>query len=160
MKKSRLLIALLFVLLFMVGNGIAGTIAHPEETIPGQKFIEISCTADGTAFDDTVIGNDDLRKLEGFWLSHVFITPGATGPTDDSDLDITVGGSSILGAKGVNANGLDIVDETTDGYCVPYGSTGDAQFPVLLGKPLTVSLSGNSVSAAEVTIILLFDRGW
>jgi hypothetical protein len=81
------------------------------------------------------------------------VSPGATGPTDDSDLTIKKNGVDILGGNGAN-----IVDNAVDGYCVPKGTNSDSPFPVLVDHPLTVGIANNAVNSAVVTITMVFER--
>jgi hypothetical protein len=143
-------------LVSVVPSYAAGTVVVTGPTKIHNTMFEIvfTCTADsgdGT-YPDTAIDAAAATRLTGYWLSHAKVTPGATGPTADSDLYISVGGTDILKGNGVN-----IVDEAVDGYAVPYGSGGDAQYP-MSGNILTLSISNNAVHSAVVVVTLIFDK--
>ena len=114
----------------------------------------LTFTADDTdgSFPSYTMTESQTGTVRCYWLSHVKITPGTTGPTDNSDITVTWGGVDILGGNGSN-----IVNNATSGYCVPYGSSGQAQFP-MIGEQLTISITGNAVNSATVGVTLVFDK--
>ena len=159
MKK---LTVLLMVVMTLAANAYgAGTIvvSDPVYLAWGRNMVTVTftCTADAAdqSYPAAAINQDNAdvnTDLIGYWLSHVKVVPGATGPTDNSDLTITVNGEDILGGNGAN-----IVDNATGGHCVPYGSNGDAQYP-MTGDVLTLNLTGNAVNSAVVTVTLVFEK--
>ena len=150
-----------FLLLFFYGDAFgAGTVtsemvdAGPSNDTSRIKTIVFTCTADAAAatYPATAFSAAQIAYVKGYFLSHLKADPGATGPTDNSDVTLTYGGFDILGG-----NGTDIIDETVNGVCVPYGSNGDAQYP-MTGEALTLNISNNAVNSAVTVITLVFER--
>lgn len=156
MIKKFLFLILLTMSLFKVGYA-ADSVTGPTKIHNDMYLVSLSLTASGGTFSSIAINNDNanaLTLLTGYWLSHVKVIPGSTGPTDDSDLTITVNGVDILGGNGAN-----IVDNATNGYCVPFGSNTDAQYPMSGSDDvLTVNISNNLVATASVTVLLVFEK--
>jgi len=158
---KRLIIAMLLVVFVTVTAHGAGTVTvtGPTKVHNTQYVVVFTCTADAAdgSYPQTDINQDYARMLndlEGFWLSHVKVTPDATtAPVDDSDLALTVGGTDILGG-----NGVDIVDNAVDGYCVPYGSSNDAQYPMTVGHNMKLVITGNTTNSAVTVVTLVFEN--
>ena len=149
MKRFILGVIIVF---FMVGVGYCDWTVR---RVSGNQYtLTQTFTASGTTFSAS---NFTVTSVyEGFWVSHVKLVPGATGPTDDCDIDILVGSNDILGG-----NGTDIMDESVSGYCTAYGSGGDAQYPLTLGEVLAVTpdaASENAVSSASTTVTIVLER--
>ena len=149
----------LFIFLIMtvgVANA-ADSVTGPTKIHNDMYIVTMSLTASGGTFGSLAINNDNadaMTLLTGYWLSHVKVIPGTTGPTDDSDLTLTFNGMDILGGNGAN-----IVDNATNGYCVPFGSNTDAQYPMSGSDDvLTVNITNNLVATASVTVILVFEK--
>jgi hypothetical protein len=88
--------------------------------------------------------------IMGFYLYHVKVWPGATAPTDASDLTLTdQDGVDLLGARGT-----DLIDETSLTSCCA-GST-NTEMPMPITGPITINISNNAVNAAIINIKLLF----
>ena len=149
----------LFIFLIMtveVANA-ADSVTGPTKIHNNMYIVTMSLTASGGTFSSLAINNDNdnaTTLLTGYRLSHVKVIPGTTGPTDDSDLTLTFNGVDILGGNGAN-----IVDNATNGYCVPFGSNTDAQYPMSGSEDvLTVNITNNLVATASVTVILVFEK--
>jgi hypothetical protein len=150
-----------FLFIFLITTvGVANatdSVTGPTKIHNDMYIVTMSLTASGGTFSSLAINNDNanaMTLLTGYWLSHVKVIPGATGPTDDSDLTLTFNGVDILGGNGAN-----IVDNATNGYCVPFGSNTDAQYPMSGSDDvLTVNITNNLVATASVTVILVFER--
>ena len=149
----------LFIFLTMMAGTAyaADSVTGPTKIHNDMYIVTMSLTASGGTFSSLAINNDNtnaMTLLTGYWLSHVKVIPGATGPTDNSDLTLTVNGVDILGGNGAN-----IVDNATNGYCVPFGSNTDAQYPMSGSDDvLTANITNNLVATASVTLILVFDK--
>jgi len=88
--------------------------------------------------------------ITGYSLYNVKVFPGATAPTDASDLTITdVDGVDLLGARGT-----DLIDASSMTSCCA-GST-NTEMPMPVTGPITINISNNAVNAAIINIKLLF----
>lgn len=124
-------------------------------TAYGNMYIvTMDFTADASdgSFPTATLTAGQASDLTGYWLSHVKVNPGATGPTENSDITVKWGSTDILGGNGAN-----IVDNTAEGYCTPKGSDGGAQWP-MTGEALTVGITNNAVNSAIVEVQLVFDK--
>lgn len=154
--KKLILTGLIFALSVIMAFA-SSTVHGPQKIQGGGYRMWIDWEADGSTFADTSITQDNanaLITLEGYWLSDIKVVPGTTGPTENSDLTITNGGTDILGGNGSN-----IVDNTGSGFCKPYGSNGDAQYQITGPEDaLIFNIDNNAVSGASVTIYIGFDK--
>lgn len=124
-------------------------------TAYGNMYIlTVSFVADASdgSFPPVTMTASQASDLTGYWLSHVKVNPGTTGPTDNSDITVKWGATDVLGANGAN-----VVDNTAEGYCTPKGSDGGAQWP-MTGEALTVGITNNDVNSAIVEVQLVFDK--
>lgn len=132
---------------------ITGTITRFD--VNGKKSCKIvlTCTADAAAatYPATVINsitNIADYDLRGMFLSEVKTIPGTTGPTDNTDFTITDEyGIDILTARGSNA-----IDNATSNW-ITSGGSSNYPMPLITGN-LTLTISGNAVNSAVVTIVL------
>jgi hypothetical protein len=127
---------------------------------PSMAVLELTCTA-GTAgeagtFPATIINPlavdsvGSLFDLRGLKLYSVKVIPGATVPTDATDLTITDEyGIDLLGGKGT-----DLIDATSKTW-IPIGPAGYA-LPALITGNVTVTITGNLIDSAVITIVLEF----
>jgi hypothetical protein len=135
---------------------ITGTIERITSSNKPLAIVTLTCTAgaEGGApgdhlFPATVI--NDLILTEGFDIRglkvySIVTSPGATGPTDNSDLTITDKyGIDILAGAGAN-----IVDNATANRVVLNPDTA----AVLITGDLTVNITGNIVDGAVTTLAL------
>ena len=118
----------------------------------------LTCTADSFAatYPATVVNplavdsNGSPYDIRGLKLYSVKAYPGATAPTDATDLTITDEfGCDLLGTKGTN-----FIDATSKTW-IPAGPEGYA-LPALITGDITVNISNNAVNSAITTIILEF----
>lgn len=142
---------------FAVGSSIISDPVrlYGNVTAYGNMYIlTISFVADASdgSFDPVTMTDTQASDLTGYWLSHVKVNPGTTGPTDNSDLTVKWGGVDVLGGNGVN-----IVDNAVEGYCTPKGTNADAQWP-MSGEALTIGIVNNAVNSATVEVQLVFDK--
>jgi len=122
MKKFWLLFALW---LGMVGMAQAAMTcvetSRIKGSLPGSWHFDITCTFDATpgtavgAIPTTAPNGRSMSIMEiinqGLIVYNFSIIPGATGPTDNSDLQIAdSSGVIIISASG---NGLDVIDNAT-----------------------------------------------
>ena len=127
---------------------------------PSMATLILMCTAgaagDGNAhlFPATVINplavdsNGSSFDIRGLKLYSVKAYPGATAPTDATDVTITDEfGIDLLGGKGV-----DLVDATSKTW-VPIGPANYA-LPALITGNITVNITNNAVDGAITTLIL------
>lgn len=123
---------------------------------PSMAVLELTCTAEAGAFPATIINPlavdsvGSLFDLRGLKLYSVKVIPGATAPTDATDLTITDEyGIDLLGGKGT-----DLIDSTSKTW-IPIGPAGYA-LPALITGNVTVTITGNLVAGAVITIVLEF----
>ena len=129
---------------------------------PSMATLKLTCTAgaagDANAhlFPATVINtlavdsNGDLFDIRGLKLYSVKAYPGATAPTDATDVTITDEyGVDLLGEKGT-----DLVDATSKTW-IPIGPANYA-LPALVTGDITVNITNNLVDGAITTLIFEF----
>jgi hypothetical protein len=115
--------------------------------------VTLTCTGDASDGSFPATNINTLVKalgydIRGMKISEVKAAPGATAPTDATDVEITdENGIDILGARGTN-----LIDATSKTYIVP-GPASQHQ-PVLVTGDLTIAITGNSVHSAITTIVL------
>lgn len=127
---------------------------------PSMAKLVLICTAgaagDANAhlFPATVINplavdaNGNSFDIRGFKLYSVKAYPGATAPTDATDLTITdEHGVDLLGGKGADA-----IDATSKTW-IPVGPA-DYALPALITGNITVNITNNSVDSAITTLVL------
>lgn len=117
--------------------------------------VRLLCTCEAAAATftsvvlNTLAGMSDY-DLVGFFLYSVKVWPGATAPTDASDLTITdVDGIDLLGGRGT-----DLIDSASLTSCCVGTTSTDMPMPIT--GPITLNISGNVVNAAVINIKLLF----
>jgi hypothetical protein len=127
---------------------------------PSMAVLELTCTAgtagEAGAFPATIINPlavdsvGSLFDLRGLKLYSVKVIPGATAPTDATDLTITDEyGIDLLGGKGT-----DLIGATSKTW-IPIGPAGYA-LPALITGNVTVTITGNLIASAVITIVLEF----
>jgi hypothetical protein len=127
---------------------------------PSMAVLELTCTAgtagEAGAFPATIINPlavdsvGSLFDLRGLKLYSVKVIPGATAPTDATDLTITDEyGIDLLGGKGT-----DLIDAISKTW-IPIGPAGYA-LPALITGDVTVTITGNLIASAVITIVLEF----
>lgn len=127
---------------------------------PSMCVLTLTCTAgaagDANAhlFPATVINplavdsNGTLFDIRGLKLYSVKAYPGATAPTDATDLTITDEyGVDLLGTKGT-----DLIDATSKTW-VPAGPPSYV-LPALITGNITVNITNNSVDSAVTTLVI------
>lgn len=138
---------------------MAGTITQTRKKAKKANTMTLTfaCTADAadgsfpaTAFDTAFMAE---AARHGGWVYSVETWPGATTPTNDSDLTITNENSlDILGGNGANqihsSNKKWFLPKNTDG--------GYAYYPVTEDTTLTLNITNNAVNSAIVNIRVTF----
>lgn len=141
----------------MAAGAITGTITRiqTQQGRPQMVVVVLTCTAsaDNASYPATVVNtlaNILPWDLRGLKLYSVKVIPGATAPTDATDLTITDEyGVDLLGTKGTN-----FIDNTSKTW-IPVGPAGYA-LPALITGNITVNISNNAVNSALTTIVLEF----
>ena len=151
------LILFLFILIPSVCNaamtctGTADSIGRNKWEVRVQMLFD---TTPGTA--SCVIPAALLDKMTGLYLYKIATIPGATGPTDDTDLQILDSdGVTILSASGFGAN---IIDNTAvNSVVIPDGKVAgtDKFYPLIDGKAWTATVTNNAVNNSSYTLILV-----
>lgn len=115
-----------------------------KEVSNGVKIVTIDFVADDAdgSFDNITLPTDHGKQIHS-----IVTTPGGTGPTDNSDLSITDGVTTV---NLVATNGVDAVDNATVNNIRP-----DTEDHIITG-PLTVAIANNSVNSAEVAVTIVF----
>ena len=119
----------------------------------------VTCTADntpGTMVDDMPANAQAV--LDNGWYVYTFgIVPGATGPTDNSDLQILDGDDlTVLSAAG---NGADVIDNATTTAVIRGDSAaGTEHLPLADGSPWEITVTNNAVNASSFTLIIQAPR--
>jgi len=123
---------------------------------PSMAVLELTCTAEDGAFPATIINPlavdsvGSLFDIRGLKLYSVKAIPGTTAPTDATDLTITDEyGIDLLGGKGT-----DLIGATSKTW-IPIGPAGYA-LPALITGNVTVTITGNLIASAVITIVLEF----
>ena len=131
----------------------AGSVSQGETTTyrDNMRIITLTCTADESdgSFPATDIAIGDA---DGFYLYEIRTAPGATAPTDATDLTLTnSNGLDVLGGAGT-----DKIDATSSLRFFPKNTDGEYAFPAITETPLTLTITNNSVNAAVFTIEIVF----
>lgn len=137
---------------------MAGTIVVADDDMyphPGggvaKRIIKLTCTHAAGALSETLGDSTTGLKhgpISGWSLRHIVTKPGATAPTDATDLTIKdADGSDLL-----DANGTDKVDATTV-ESAPAGADGEIMDRLIPGT-LTIATANNAVAAAVFTLWL------
>jgi hypothetical protein len=156
---KKLIILLLATFLPVCSAIAAGTCDVVTTRFVKSKItVTVTCTADAAdgSFPDTSFGantNNILQRKGNYWLINVQVTPGTTGPTADSDLQLlNADDYDVLGGAGT-----DNVDTATTNEFYPENTSGDLRYyPVV--SDLTQVLSNNAVNSAEITITYFFSE--
>lgn len=137
----------------------AGTVTQADTVRENSNMgvVVLTCTADASdgTYPTTILSAEKIGEMRGWYLKHVFIDPGATGPTANSDITIT-----MLGADLLQARGTDLIENatTTSSYFGIGHGTAKVAAPVPYISPITVTISNNSVNSAVIVIYLVFER--
>ena len=127
---------------------------HVVDGRSGNKVIVVTCSFDTTP--GTAICNlpaTVMDDLDGKYVYSFAVKPGATGPTDNSDLQIVDSrGITIVSAS---VNGKDVIDNTTS--TGPFYGDGPAgnhypkgHFPYVW----TVTVTNNAVNNSSFTLYM------
>jgi hypothetical protein len=114
---------------------------------PSLAVINLTCTADSAAhtYPATVINDLVDYDIRGLRIYSIETIPGATGPTDNTDLTITDENDLDILA-GVGAN---LIDNATKNLYV-IGTTSSA---IIIGD-ITINIDNNLVDSAVTNVIL------
>ena len=124
-----------------------------DDRLPSQKndvkTLTLVIVADGSdgGVDDTVI-DASLYGIENWFLYSVETIPGPTNPT--ADYDITIKDADNLDIANAQLN-----NRSADTPQLVNIGAGDFGYPIVRGD-LTVTVGGNSVNSAKITMILKF----
>jgi hypothetical protein len=161
MKIKAFIISLLTIILFPVWlwaatpGTITGTIERMAVRQGSAPIIEIvlSCVAsvDAATYPATVVntlsGVSDYI-LKGLKLYSIKAIPGATGPTAGTSVTITDSrGVDLLGDKGSG-----VIANSAKTWAA-FGPSNYA-FPALIMGNFTVTITGNAVNSAVITLVL------
>jgi hypothetical protein len=152
---KKLLIVL--VLILFAGNAFAAsTLVCTDTKITFVSGVghKVACVATADATTYTTLEVKDAAgnaiNLAGQYLYLVSVVPGATGPTDNTDLEILEGsatGPDILAGSGAN-----MIDNTATNTFRPLSNAVAYSAPIM--GSLFVKASANSVSGAAFTLTL------
>lgn len=134
--------------------------ARVKGSLPGSWHFEMVCTFDatpGTATDEfptTAPAGQRWSMMEiinqGLFVYNMSIIPGATGPTDNSDLEIKDSNGVIF--VSVAGNGLDVIDNaTTTSQIMGDGQNSD-KFLKGNGLVWTITVTNNAVNNSSIRI--------
>jgi hypothetical protein len=94
-----------------------------------------------------------MEQLDGLFVYKVIVRPGATAPTDASDLAIEDSRGLVL--MDATRNGLNLVDATSTLWNYTDGPTSGNHYHLLEEEfPVTITVTGNSVNSAIVILDL------
>lgn len=132
---------------------ITGVLTRIQTQMGRPQMAKLTLTCVGDASDGgfpAAILNDlqteyDLRGLQ---LCSIKVIPGATAPTDSSDITITdEDGVDLLGAKGTN-----LISATLKTWAL-FGPAGYTVSALITGD-VTINISNNIVHSATIKIII------
>ena len=122
----------------------------------GRYRLSVTCTHDttpGTAED--AVPTSLMSFINRGYIYMMRITPGATGPTDNSDLQIQdASGFDVVVAAG---NGANVIDNATDTrFFLPDGATPgtDNYFVMGDGQAWTITVTNNDVNNSSWTLVM------
>lgn len=151
MKK----ILVILLCLFPASAWAGGTCVTTTESRYGPEDeklkIVFACTADAAdASMSYTLTESQMANMHGLWTIIVTTYPGATAPTDASDLAITDGnGLAVMTAAG---NGINFIDATSTLQEYTEGPNGDQYFLADKEVPWTLTITNNLVNSAVVNI--------
>jgi hypothetical protein len=167
MKRAILLVMLMFP--SMANAAMVCVDGKADGTVPKGAYssnrqvvrLYATCTHNttpGTAVD-TIPDNMQAAIDNGYTVTRFSILPGATGPTDNSDLQILdADGLTVIAAAG---NGANVIDNTAK-TSVLYGdgpTPGSTNFnPVGDGSPWTITVTNNAVNNSSWTLVMQATR--
>lgn len=135
-------------LCFAVQANAAGTCVLTQGgSFPGaaKRWLQYTCTADAA---DATIGNTTITGFRDYYLYSVETWPGATAPTDVSDLTLSDSDSEDLLA----GNGTDGIDATDKNTILPESAYMGLKFFHMIKGNLTLAISGNAVNSAIINV--------
>ena len=166
--KKFIVIGLLITLLFTIPAFGAGTCTTAVKTsytaqdrVPDSKtvIVTLACTASATStvgsYPSTTVSLTPSSavtspwNLYGYYLYQVGRTPGLTQPTGNYTITITDTQGFALDLALLTSNGSASAAQLTGIY------SAAVAYPVVRSA-LTVAITGNSVSAAGITLDLVF----
>lgn len=113
---------------------------------------QITASASDGSIPDTAVIDSIFPRIQGWFLISAEAIPGTPPPSNNADLQVNnEHGLDILGG-----NGTDLISSTVAQAAVP--SIGSHNTRMGIHSGLSISVSGNSVSSAKITIILNFAR--
>lgn len=141
----KLLIAL--ILLATPAFGAMTCVEGAHEREARSKVVKLTCTADATpATSVATLDASMMEELGGMFLYSITTDPGATGPTDNSDLQIADSrGVNIVTATG---NGANVIDNSATNQLTPEGPETIFYQMAHSGYAWTITVTNNAVASS------------
>jgi len=158
MNKKFLIFTISLILFFISSICLAaGTVTFAVARAPGSGFLKITATCTADAADGSYPVTQIPYVIAGRYLFSVNTYYGATGPTDNTDLEILADSNS--GYDILNGSGTNQIDNAANNHFKPIvndptATASDTVMPVY--DDLYVKITNNSVNSAIVTIVLKF----
>ena len=157
MKKLLLIAALIVALAIPVSAWAAGSCTQTatRDASSSTIMIKFVCTGDGAAgtIPDTDINTANMALIKDrtfFYNATAYPTSGGTAP-DAADVQITMNGMDLLGAKGVN-----LIHATATQDTAPYSAfMASYRYPAVTNT-VTLKVANQATASANWTIELLF----
>lgn len=161
MKKLFLILLIVFTTSTAYAAGTITGVLTRAQTAQGRPVVTklvLTCTGDSsnggypatTLSQFFVDASGRTYVMPGLQLYSVKVIPGTTGPTADSDMTITDEyGVDLLGGKGTN-----LIKNAAKTWAL-FGPSGYYISPIVTGE-LTLTITGNSVNSATITIVIEF----
>ena len=149
---KKLILAVLITLLSATTSWGAAACVHTSVTeLPGDALmITETCTAHTDNSLSATVSTTTLNLLKGKYLYNLYTYPGATAPTDASDLVINM----TVGAGGtwdiLDGTGTNMIDATSTlgfGDAIPF-------YEIITGA-LTVVVTNNAVASAITSLVFI-----
>lgn len=132
--------------------------------LTGDEVLVHCTSAVDKSLSVTLSGTDAknalMRKLSGWWHWQIVSYPGATAPTDNTDLEITEQMTATIGLSLLGAYGTDFIDATTAKETVFYNTfiSTPTYRKATMAHPWTISTTGNDVASADFYLLFRRDR--
>ncbi len=160
MKKLLFYLSLLLITLVAAQSFAAGSCTQSAKHYGGKDSIVVTfiCTGDSSngSIPNTAISAATMAeiKTDAHYLYNVIAYPtsGGTAP-DAADVSVLMGGTDLLGAKGVN-----LIHATLKQDTFPYSTFMTSyRFPVITDT-VTLSVANQATNSANFTIEMDFEK--
>jgi len=153
--KKILAVILAFVIFAVPAFAVSTLVCTDTKvTFVGGVGHKVACVATGDAATFTTLQIKDAAgsniNLVGQYLYLLSVVPGATGPTDNTDLELLE--DSATGPDILSGTGTDKIDNTATNVFRPLSGAVAYSAPIM--GTLWVKASNNSVSGAIFTLTL------